>query len=68
MESGIEMSKAKSFDFMVAFLTSIGTARRDCIPSQADMTEFTETVLLKGYPVSKGRKFYAKNLEPVTFR
>ena len=62
------MSKAKSFDYMVAFLTSIGTNRRDCIPSQADLTEFAETCLLKGYTVSKGRKFYAKNLETAEFR
>ena len=59
---------AKSFDYMVAFLTSIGTARRDVIPSQADMTEFAETCLLKGYAVSKGVQYFAKNLEPAEFR
>ena len=59
------MEKSKSFDLMVATLMGLGETRRDVITSQADMTEFTESVLLKGYPISKGRKFYAKNLEPV---
>ena len=59
------MEKSKSFDLMVATLMGLGETRRDVITSQADMTEFTETVLLKGYSISKGRKFYAKNLEPV---
>ena len=59
------MNKSKSFELMVATLMGLGETRRDVITSQADMTEFTESVLLKGYPISKGRKFYAKNLEPV---
>ena len=59
------MNKSKSFELMVATLMGLGETRRDVITSQADMTEFTVSVLLKGYPISKGRKFFAKNLEPV---
>ena len=62
------MSKAKSFDLMVAELISMSDKRRDKITPQGDMTEFAETVLLKGYTVSKGRKFFAKNLETAEFR
>ena len=59
---------AKSFDLMVATLISLSDKRRDRITPQGDMTEFTETVLLKGYGVSKGVQYAAKNLEPVVFR
>ena len=62
------MSKAKSFDLMVATLISMSDKRRDRITPQGDMTEFTETVLLKGYDVSKGRQFFAKNLESADFK
>ena len=62
------MSKAKSFDLMVATLISMSDKRRDRITPQGDMTLFTENVLLKGFKVSKGVKYAAKNLEPVTFR
>ena len=59
---------SKSFDLMVAELIMMSDTRRDRITPQGDMTEFTETVLLKGYPIGKGRKFYAKNLENAEFR
>ena len=62
------MSKAKSFDLMVATLIGMSDTRRDRITPQGDMTEFTETVLLKGYSVSKGVQYAAKNLEPSVFR
>ena len=53
---------------MVATLIGLSDKRRDRITPQADMTEFTETVLLKGYDISKGRQFFAKNLESAEFR
>jgi len=59
---------SKSFDLMVATLIGLSDKRRDRITPQADMTEFTETVLLKGYDISKGRQFFAKNLETAEFR
>ena len=59
------MEKSKSFDYMVTYLYTLGHTRRDVITGEADMTGLVESVLLKGYPISKGRKFYAKNLEPV---
>ena len=59
------MNKVDCFDLMVGTLIVMGDKRRDQIQSQADATELTETVLLRGYSISKGRKFYAKNLEPV---
>jgi hypothetical protein len=62
------MTQAKSFDLMVATLIGMSESRRDRITPQGDMTEFTETVLLKGYKIDKGRQFFAKNLDPAEFR
>ena len=61
------MSKAKSFDLMVATLIGLSDTKRDRITPQGDMTEFTETCLLKGYQVSKGKQYLARNLEAPEF-
>ena len=58
--------KSKSWELMLGVL--LLKSQRSDIQRAADMTEFTETVLLKGYEISKGRKFYAKNLESSEFR
>jgi hypothetical protein len=60
------MNKIKCFDLMVAELITMSDKRRDVIQSQADRTELVENILLKGYSIAKGRKFYAKNLEPTS--
>ena len=54
-----------NFELMVAMLKSLSDNRRDVIPSQADMTAFTETHLLKGYQITGKKQYFAKNLEPV---
>ena len=59
------MIKVDCFDLMVATLIVMRDKRRDQIQSEADATELTESVLLRGYTIGKGRKYYAKNLEPV---
>ena len=60
MESGIEMSKAKSWDYMVAFLIEAPQK-----PKQSDSTEFTEKCLLNGYKITGKQQYLARNLEPV---
>ena len=54
-----------NFELMVAMLKSLSDNRRDVITSQADMTAFTETHLLKGYEIIGKKQYFAKNLEPV---
>ena len=61
------MSKAKSWDLMVVTLIEMSDKRRDVITTQGDMTEFTEKALLKGYSISKGRQYLARNLEAPEF-
>ncbi len=54
------MNKAKSFDYMVAFLMTANDKR--FMTKQDDSTEFVEKGLLKGYTITGKQQYFAKNL------
>ena len=60
------MSKAKSFDYMVAFLMSANDKK--FMVKQGDVTEFAESCLLKGFNIVGKRQFFAKNLLASEFK